>query len=65
MGGAISLAMGVAYVVTGLGGGRAITALGYRPLFGLTAILPIAAAVLLWAYFRAPRGDLASGSTAA
>ena len=46
MAGAIGVTMGVNYVVTGLGGGYAITALGYRPLFGLTAVLPAAAALL-------------------
>ena len=59
MAGATGVTYGVSNLVTGLGGGYAITALGYRPLFGLTAILPAAAALLFWTYFRVPRGKMA------
>jgi MFS family permease len=55
MAGASGMTYGLAYVVAGIGGGATVTALGYRPMFGLAAILPAVAALVMWAGLRAPR----------
>ena len=61
--GAVTAAQGICYLLAGFGGGYVITGMGYGPLFGMTAVLPVAAAALLWAYFRGPRGELAHSAS--
>jgi MFS family permease len=56
--GAVSTAMGLSSSATALGGGYIIAALGFRSLFLLCAVLTAAGALLFWAYFREPRGEL-------
>ena len=60
--GAGIMAQGLSFMLVGLGGGRAITAFGYRTFFLLVAVPPVAGALLYWAYFRVPRGELARRS---
>jgi MFS family permease len=67
MSGANWMAMGVGASSIVAGGGYIIAALGYRSLFLTAAALTGVGAILFWAYFRVPRGELArtppSGST--
>jgi predicted MFS family arabinose efflux permease len=62
MSGATTMAAGLSWSVMAFGGGYLITALGYRSLFLTGAGLTVAGALLFWAYFRVPRGELASRS---
>ena len=55
---ATGVAYGLAYAVAGLGGGALITALGYRPMFALTAVLPAMGALVLWAAMRETRAKV-------
>ena len=60
MSGATTMAQGVSMSGLALGGGYAITALGYRSPFLIAAVLSAAGALLFWACFlRGPRGELA------
>jgi len=63
MSGAVMMAMGVSASAIAFGGGFIITALGYRTLFLIPAGLTAAGALIFWAYFRVPRGELARSST--
>jgi predicted MFS family arabinose efflux permease len=60
MSGATTMAAGLSWSAVAFGGGYVITALGYRSLFLIGAGLTAAGALLFWAYFRVPRGELAS-----
>jgi MFS family permease len=60
MSGATTTMAGLSWSATAFGGGYIITALGYRSLFLTGAGLTVAGALLFWAYFRVPRGELAS-----
>ena len=62
MSGALMMGAGLSTSAMALGGGYAIAALGYRSLFLASAGLTAAGALLFWAYFRVPRGELASRS---
>jgi MFS family permease len=62
MSGATTMAAGLSWSVMAFGGGYLITALGYRSLFLTGAGLTVAGALLFWAYFRVPRGELSSHS---
>jgi len=62
MSGATTMAAGLSWSAMAFGGGYLITALGYRSLFLTGAGLTVAGALLFWAYFRVPRGELASHS---
>ena len=62
MSGAGNLAVGSSFSAMALGGGFIVTALGYRSLFLVAAAVTTAGALLFWAYFRVPRGELARGS---
>jgi predicted MFS family arabinose efflux permease len=57
--GAVSTAMGLSSSAIAFGGGYVIGAVGYRGLFLLCAALTAAGALLFWAHFRVPRGELA------
>lgn len=61
-----NLGVGLGLAAVSLGGGYAIRALGYRALFLIGAAFMAACAVMLWGYFRAPRGEYAraGGATA-
>ena len=66
MSGATSMARGVSASALALGGGYAITALGYRSPFLIAAALSAAGAPLFWAFFlRRPLGELARDAAAA
>ena len=56
---AFMMGSGAAFSVVSLLGGYAITALGYNLLFLAGAGMTAMAALLFWAYFRVPRGELA------
>ena len=58
MSGAVNMAFGLSFSAMALGGGYLIGALGYRSLFLTGAGLTAAGALLFWAYFRVPRGEL-------
>jgi MFS family permease len=60
MSGATSLAAALGAGITMLAGGYLARALGYRGFFGIAAGLILAGALLFGAYFRVPRGELAS-----
>jgi MFS family permease len=62
MSGAVMMGSGLGIAVMTLAGGYAVAALGYRTLFLIGAGLVAAGAVIFWAYFRAPRGELARKS---
>ena len=59
MSGAAAMALGLGSSTVAFGGGYIIAALGYRSLFLIGAGLMTSAALLFWAYFRVPRGELA------
>jgi len=59
MSGAVSTAEALSIAAMALGGGYMITALGYPAFFLMSAGLPAAGALLFWATFRVPRGELA------
>ena len=59
--GAVNMALGLSFSAMALGGGYLIGALGYRSLFLTGAGVTAAGALLFWAYFRVPRGELARG----
>ena len=59
MSGALMMGSGAGGSAMSLGGGYIITSLGYRPMYLIGAGLVAASALLFWAYFRAPRGELA------
>ncbi len=63
MAGALMMGAGLSFSAMALGGGYAIASLGYRGLFLASAGLTVFGALLFWAYFRVPRGELASRST--
>jgi predicted MFS family arabinose efflux permease len=58
MSGALMMGAGLSASAMALGGGYAIATLGYRSLFLAGAGLTAAGALLFWAYFRVPRGEL-------
>ena len=60
--GALVLAQGVSSAALAIGGGYAMEALGYRSPYWIAAGLTAAGAVIFWAYFRVPRGELAQPS---
>jgi hypothetical protein len=53
------LGAGLAYSGMALAGGVLIVAVGYRVLFLVASGMVTTGAVLFWAYFRVPRGELA------
>jgi len=57
MSGALMLGVGLSTTAIALGGGYAITALGYRAMFLGAAGVSAMGALLFWAYFRVPRGE--------
>ena len=59
MSGAVMMGSGLGIAVMTLIGGYAVAALGYQVLFLAGAGLVMAGAVIFWAYFRVPRGELA------
>ena len=59
MSGALMMGAGLSASAMAFGGGYLIAALGYPGLFLTGAGLTIAGALLLWAYFRVPRRNLA------
>jgi MFS family permease len=63
MSGAIWMGGGLGGSSLLIGGGHIITALGYGSLFLTAAGLTCAGAILFWAYFRVPRGELAHRSS--
>jgi len=65
MSGAVGLGAGLSMSAVSLSGGFAIAALGYPSVFLTGAALAFAGALLFWAYFRVPRGELASQDAAA
>jgi MFS family permease len=62
MNGASSMALGLSWFAMSLGGGYIVTALGYRSLFMTGAGVTGVGALLFWACFRVPRGELARRS---
>jgi MFS family permease len=56
------LGAGLAYSAMSLAGGYVIVAVGYRFLFLMASGLIATGAVLFWAYFRVPRGEMARAS---
>ena len=56
------LGAGLAYSAMSLAGGFVIVAVGYRLLFLIASGLIATGAVLFWAYFRVPRGEMARQS---
>ncbi len=60
--GAANMALGLSWSTMAFGGGYMITALGYRSLFLTGAGLTAGGALLFWAYFQVPRGELARRS---
>ena len=62
MSGAGLLAWGLSSSIVSFGGGYVIAGLGYRSFFLVGAAVTVAGAVLLWAYARVPRGELAGRS---
>ena len=59
MSGAALMAVGLSTAAMSLGGGYAIAALGYRSIFLAGAGLTAVGALLFWAYFSTPCGELA------
>jgi MFS family permease len=59
MASAFLLGAGLAFAASSLVGGFLIAALGYQALFLIGVGLSLVAALLFWAYFRQPRGELA------
>jgi predicted MFS family arabinose efflux permease len=55
---AIELSAGVSFLAASLGGGYIIARYGYPPIFLLGAALAFLGALLFWAIFRTPRGEL-------
>jgi len=62
MSGATNLAAGLGAGAMMLAAGYVVTALGYRSFFTIPAGLIATGALLFWAYFRVPRGELARRS---
>lgn len=62
MSGAMMTGAGLSSSAMAFGGGYLISALGYSGLFLTGAGLTVAGALLFWAYFRVPRGELVSRS---
>ena len=60
MSGVLNMADGLSVAAMSLGGGYIISAVGYPALFLLGAALTASSALVFWAYFRVPRGELAS-----
>ena len=60
--GALMLGAGLGASAMSLGGGYLITGLGYSGLFSVAAGSTVVSALLFWAYFRVPRGELAKQS---
>ena len=58
MASAFMMGAGLAYSGVSLLGGFVIVGSGYRVLFLLAATLSAAGALLFWAYFRVPRGEM-------
>ncbi|NLS76442.1 MAG: MFS transporter [Chloroflexi bacterium] len=58
MSGIMNMSVGLGSGLMAFGGGYAIAALGYRPLFLISAICMAIGAVVFWAYFRTPRGEM-------
>ncbi len=65
MSGALGLGAGLGRSAVALAGGFAIAALGYPSVFLAGAAMAVAGALLYWAYFRFPRGELARQGAAA
>lgn len=62
MSGAVMMGSGLGIAVMTLIGGYAVALVGYRVLFLVGAGLVAAGALIFWAYFRVPRGELAHRS---
>jgi MFS family permease len=60
MSGAVGLTNSLSYAVMALAGGYIAASLGFRALFLIGAGVTAAGALLFWAYFRVPRGELAA-----
>jgi predicted MFS family arabinose efflux permease len=58
MSSAMTLTMGGGIAIVASGGSNMLVRYGYPLLFGLGALLAVAAALLFWGYFRKPRGVL-------
>ena len=58
MASAFMMGAGLAFSGVSLFGGFVIVGSGYRALFLLAATLSAAGALLFWAYFRVPRGEM-------
>ncbi|NOZ28119.1 MAG: MFS transporter [Chloroflexi bacterium] len=59
MSGATNLAVGMGIALAAIGGGYLVPMLGCRGLFLVGMALSTLGAVIFWAYFRVPRGELA------
>lgn len=64
MAGADTLATGLSYGLVAWAGGFAISAWGYPTLFLVGGAISAVGAMLFWAYFRTPRGELRVGQPA-
>jgi MFS family permease len=62
MASAFMMGPGISYAAVSLVGGFAIVSVGYRTLFGVSALLVFASGLLFWYWFRLPRGELARQS---
>lgn len=62
MSGATTMAAGLSWSATALGGGYVIASLGYQSLFLLGAGFTLTGGLLFWVYFRIPRGEFARTS---
>jgi hypothetical protein len=58
MAGALGLGAGLSLSVVSLLGGFVIVTLGYPSVYLAGAAMAIAGALLFWAYFHVPRGEL-------
>ena len=62
MSGALMMALGFSSSGIALVGGYVINAVGYRPLFGIGALLTALGVLVFWGYFHIPRGEYTRGS---
>ena len=60
MSGALTMGTALGAAAMAMGGGHVIPTLGYRSLYLIGAGLIAAGALVFWAYFRVPRGELAT-----
>jgi predicted MFS family arabinose efflux permease len=54
----MNMSVGLGTALMAFGGGYAVKALGYRNLFLTGAVLLTCGALVFWAYFRTPRGEM-------